>query len=115
MLCTDRLHVDRTSEFGHLLAITLFISLPSKFSVSCPENHAETVPVGNCKALGAAVSTCAAVSIAATTFLFLLRVRVIYLRSRQVTMLFGAIWVITQALSVLDAQSVRGGEPVLPL
>ncbi|KZP27074.1 hypothetical protein FIBSPDRAFT_928240 [Athelia psychrophila] len=64
-------------------------------------------PVEDCSALIAMLATCAAVTVASTSFLFFLRVRAVYLQSRYITALFGLLWVITVAFNTLADVSLR--------
>ncbi|KZP16261.1 hypothetical protein FIBSPDRAFT_866100 [Athelia psychrophila] len=54
----------------------------------------------NCAALVAGLTTISSVAIASTSFLFFLRVRAVYLRSRTITILFGALWVVTSSVGI---------------
>lgn len=56
------------------------------------------------------LATCAVMTVASTSFLFFLRVRAIYLKSRYVTALFGLLWIIAIALNTLAAGSLRVGK-----
>ncbi|KZP07892.1 hypothetical protein FIBSPDRAFT_1052706 [Athelia psychrophila] len=64
-------------------------------------------PVGNCIPLTAFMATCAATKVISTSFLFFLRVRAVYLRSRSVTVLFGILWLITVILNIITDASIR--------
>ncbi|KZP04186.1 hypothetical protein FIBSPDRAFT_878768 [Athelia psychrophila] len=67
----------------------------------------------NCTAFVAGLVTSAFVAIASTSFLFFLRVRAVYLRSRTVTTIFGALWVATASTSIsFAALAARGVEHV---
>ncbi|KZP05573.1 hypothetical protein FIBSPDRAFT_1054022 [Athelia psychrophila] len=50
----------------------------------------------NCTALFACIIITSSMAITSTSFLFFLRVRAVYLQSRTITILFGALWVVTQ-------------------
>ncbi|KZP18047.1 hypothetical protein FIBSPDRAFT_1046428 [Athelia psychrophila] len=78
--------LSRTSQLVHLLLAVVF-SKPLANWVNCP-------------ALFTGLLITSAVTIASTSFLFFLRVRAVYLQSRTVTMLFGALWVVTTSVSV---------------
>lgn len=48
-------------------------------------------------------------TVASTKFLFLLRVRAVYLQSRYLTALFGLLWVTTVALNMLAVAALYAG------
>ncbi|KZP32784.1 hypothetical protein FIBSPDRAFT_848036 [Athelia psychrophila] len=54
----------------------------------------------NCTAFSAGLITSSSVAITSTSFLFFLRVRAVYLQSRTITILFGALWVITSSVGI---------------
>ncbi|KZP24382.1 hypothetical protein FIBSPDRAFT_1042175 [Athelia psychrophila] len=54
----------------------------------------------NCTAFLAGLIASSSVAIASTSFLFFLRVRAVYLRSRTITILFGALWVVTSSVGI---------------
>ncbi|KZP32798.1 hypothetical protein FIBSPDRAFT_848069 [Athelia psychrophila] len=54
----------------------------------------------NCTAFAAGIVTSSSVAIASTSFLFFLRVRAVYLQSRTITILFGALWVVTTSVGI---------------
>ncbi|KZP26073.1 hypothetical protein FIBSPDRAFT_1041124 [Athelia psychrophila] len=67
----------------------------------------------NCTAFSAGLIMSSAVAIASTSFLFFLRVRAVYLQSRAITILFGALWVVTASIGIGFATlEVRGAERV---
>ncbi|KZP23539.1 hypothetical protein FIBSPDRAFT_1042960 [Athelia psychrophila] len=67
----------------------------------------------NCTAFVAGLTTSSSVAIASTSFLFFLRVRAVYLRSRTITILFGALWVVTSSVRIgFSALVVRDIERV---
>ncbi|KZP04025.1 hypothetical protein FIBSPDRAFT_673881, partial [Athelia psychrophila] len=70
-------------------------------------------PTGHCAQLVGWPLMCAATRTTCTSFLFFLRVRAVYLRSRSVTALFGALWLVTVTLNILTDASVRPAQPSL--
>lgn len=64
----------------------------------------------NFKLLTTLIAVWAGVTGAATTYLFFLRVRAVYLESRRVTVLFGALWLATQAMLSLASATIRPGQ-----
>lgn len=48
-----------------------------------------------------------AVSLGSTSFLFLIRVRAVYLESKRITSFFGVLWLIVIALVILTNVSIR--------
>ncbi|KZP25923.1 hypothetical protein FIBSPDRAFT_855207, partial [Athelia psychrophila] len=57
--------------------------------------------------------TSSSVAINTTSFLFFLRVRAVYLQSRTITILFGALWVVTASVGIgFTALVMRGAERV---
>ena len=67
-------------------------------------------PVESCLAIVAALDTCSVVTVTSTSFLFFLRVRAVYLQSRFITILFGTLWLVTTALSVLNCVAAYPGQ-----
>ncbi|KZP32817.1 hypothetical protein FIBSPDRAFT_848093 [Athelia psychrophila] len=55
----------------------------------------------NCTAFAAGLTISSSVAIASTSFLFFLRVRAVYLQSRTITILFGALWVVTTSVGTI--------------
>ncbi|KZP10242.1 hypothetical protein FIBSPDRAFT_1051415 [Athelia psychrophila] len=78
--------LSRISQVTHMCIMAVFIS--------------SLAPVENCKVLTVMLGACVVMSIAFTSFLFFLRVRAVYLRSRYVTALFGAFWLVTVSLYI---------------
>ncbi|KZP14317.1 hypothetical protein FIBSPDRAFT_896693 [Athelia psychrophila] len=72
--------LSRITTAAHLLMIVLMISFMAMF---------------------------AATKVISTSFLFFLRVRAVYLRSRYVTVLFGILWLITAILNIITDASIR--------
>lgn len=66
--------------------------------------------MGSCKVIVGVIETCAVVSVSATSFLFLLRVRAVYMSSRVVTIIFGALWLASVALNVTGNVSLQIGQ-----
>ncbi|KZP32807.1 hypothetical protein FIBSPDRAFT_882140 [Athelia psychrophila] len=67
----------------------------------------------NCTAFFAWLIISSSVAIASTSFLFFLRVRAVYLQSRTITILFGALWVVTASVSIgFGALTVHGAERI---
>lgn len=54
----------------------------------------------NCKAFFAGLIITSSVAITSTSFLFFIRVRAVYLQSRTITIIFGALWVVTASASI---------------
>ncbi|KZP07903.1 hypothetical protein FIBSPDRAFT_1052717 [Athelia psychrophila] len=67
----------------------------------------------NCTAFFAWLIITSSVAIASTSFLFFIRVRAVYLQSRTITILFGALWVVTTSVCIgFGALAVYGVERV---
>ncbi|KZP32802.1 hypothetical protein FIBSPDRAFT_943790 [Athelia psychrophila] len=67
----------------------------------------------NCTAVFTGLIITSSVAIASTSFLFFLRVRAVYLQSRTITILFGALWVVTASVSIgFGALAVHGTKRV---
>ncbi|KZP32791.1 hypothetical protein FIBSPDRAFT_1012776 [Athelia psychrophila] len=89
--------LSRASQFVYLLLI-----------VTATEPLANWV---NCTAFAAGLTMSTSVAIASTSFLFFLRVRAVYLQSRTITIMFGALWVVTISIGIgFIALEVRGAE-----
>lgn len=58
------------------------------------------IPVGHCASYFSVLGFFCTAAIAATCFLFFLRVRAVYLHSQIITIVFGAIWLGMTALNV---------------
>ncbi|KZP11645.1 hypothetical protein FIBSPDRAFT_962052 [Athelia psychrophila] len=65
------------------------------------------VATGGCDTLVKIFGACAALSIASTSFLFLLRVRAVYLRSARTTAIFGTLWIVTVASAIYTAATIH--------
>ncbi|KZP29605.1 hypothetical protein FIBSPDRAFT_195126 [Athelia psychrophila] len=63
----------------------------------------------SCDGFWSAIGTAIAITIGSTSFLFLLRVRAVYLGSRNVTAVFGVLWLITMGLVILAAVTTHLG------
>ncbi|KZP11882.1 hypothetical protein FIBSPDRAFT_1050419 [Athelia psychrophila] len=67
----------------------------------------------NCTALFACLIISSSVAITSTSFLFFLRVRAVYLQSRTITILFGALWAVTASVGIcFGALTVHGAERI---
>lgn len=66
--------------------------------------------MANCQLLMDMIGMTSSIGGAATTFLFFLRVRAVYMKSTRITTLFGGLWLVTLALGVLAATTLRAGE-----
>ncbi|KZP25787.1 hypothetical protein FIBSPDRAFT_949899 [Athelia psychrophila] len=64
-------------------------------------------PVGDCVAIFIATGVFSTMSIATTSYLFLLRVRAVYLQSRPITIVFGGLWLTMIALVILANASTH--------
>ncbi|KZP11653.1 hypothetical protein FIBSPDRAFT_1050581 [Athelia psychrophila] len=65
------------------------------------------VAMGACPALAKTYGGCTALSIASTSFLFLLRVRAVYLQSARITAIFGTLWLVTVAFAIQSATTIH--------
>ncbi|KZP10010.1 hypothetical protein FIBSPDRAFT_1051548 [Athelia psychrophila] len=86
--------LSRTTAAADLVLITIFTFAPT----------------GHCAQLVGWPLMCVATRTTCTSFLFFLRVRAVYLRSRSVTALFGILWLITVILTIFSYVSVRAGD-----
>ncbi|KZP14901.1 hypothetical protein FIBSPDRAFT_1048550 [Athelia psychrophila] len=86
--------LSRVSHVIHLCLLTVFLS--------------SLAPAENCAVLAVMLGTCAVMSLSFTSLLFLLRVRAVYLRSRYVTALFGAFWLVTVSVNIALTAKVHG-------
>ncbi|KZP30799.1 hypothetical protein FIBSPDRAFT_945723 [Athelia psychrophila] len=87
--------LSRVSQIGHVLSVAL----------------SAATPVGACRIIGLTIGSCGVTSVAATSYLFFLRVRAVYLRSKWITGLFGALWAATVALNILAATALSKEHP----
>jgi len=62
----------------------------------------------NCQPLIIVMGVCGVISMAATMFLFLLRVRAVYMGSRPIVALFSALWLVSIALGVVARLGIQG-------
>lgn len=67
-------------------------------------------PVENCEAIELALAISGPLSVAATSFLFFLRVRAVYLRSKCVTVVFGVLCAATVAVDVFARATFHAGQ-----
>ncbi|KZP19071.1 hypothetical protein FIBSPDRAFT_1045806 [Athelia psychrophila] len=67
----------------------------------------------NCTAVFTGLIITSSVAITSTSFLFFLRVRAVYLQSRTITILFGALWAVTASVGIcFGALEVHGAEHI---
>ncbi|KZP31072.1 hypothetical protein FIBSPDRAFT_814412 [Athelia psychrophila] len=90
--------LSRITTFLHLGLIAIFVF----------------APVGNCTALVAVLSTCAVIKVLATSSLFFMRVRAVYLGSIFITVLFGILWLIMATLNTFTDVLIRPATPTSP-
>ncbi|KZP33082.1 hypothetical protein FIBSPDRAFT_1036238 [Athelia psychrophila] len=64
-------------------------------------------PLENCAAIFLVTGTCRIMSMASTSYLFLLRVQAVYHQSRPITVIFGCCWLATIGLNILVSVSTR--------
>ncbi|KAF7968182.1 hypothetical protein HWV62_31696 [Athelia sp. TMB] len=83
--------VSRISAFAILLLTALYV----------------LASVDDCQALVAVLGACTVVATMSTSTLFFLRVRAVYLQSRAITAVFGALWLITLGLTLLQVSALR--------
>ncbi|KZP33552.1 hypothetical protein FIBSPDRAFT_943344 [Athelia psychrophila] len=83
--------ISRLGAFGHLLLMVF--------------NH--LVPRHDCAVVVGMLGACSSVSVASTSLLFLLRLRAIYMRSRNITAVFCALWLVTMALILQAYASLK--------
>ncbi|KZP29163.1 hypothetical protein FIBSPDRAFT_779019 [Athelia psychrophila] len=83
--------LSRITTAVHLLMIVIFLF----------------APIGHCSPLTTFLAVCAITRALSTSFLFLLRVRAVYLRSRSVTGLFGTLWLVAATLTIFTYASMR--------
>ncbi|KZP14279.1 hypothetical protein FIBSPDRAFT_1048841 [Athelia psychrophila] len=83
--------LSRFTTAAHLLLVLIFIFAPT----------------GHCTPLTALFAVCAAARMISTSFLFLLRVRAVYLRSTSVTAMFGIMWLIAVILNIINDATIR--------
>lgn len=63
--------------------------------------------MGNCELIFIVEAVITIISIASTSYLFLLRVRAVYLKSRYITAFFGVLWIIAIAGNILATSTTR--------
>lgn len=68
------------------------------------------VLVNDCQGLDDAIGWFSTLSILSTSFLFLLRVRAVYQKSRFITILFGSFWIVISALCIWDAVTLHASK-----
>ncbi|KZP29386.1 hypothetical protein FIBSPDRAFT_1038803 [Athelia psychrophila] len=85
--------VSRISAFGQMFCFMLF----------------RVAAVPGCAPLFAMSATCAFLATVCTSFLFFIRVRAVYLKSRLITFAFGAVWIMTIAVNLIQYSAVHAG------
>ncbi|KZP10255.1 hypothetical protein FIBSPDRAFT_1051424 [Athelia psychrophila] len=107
---SDELEIVSGSGLSLSIAI-YFLSRISQVSQMCFLVAFRSVPATeetpNCTFLAAMIGVCAVMSLASTSFLFFLRVRAVYLRSRYATALFGALWIVTVSSTIWASTTLR--------
>ncbi|KZP26776.1 hypothetical protein FIBSPDRAFT_928449 [Athelia psychrophila] len=103
--------VSRISQFIHVLlfalsARTLFLSFDKVDKHGLTQPSVLQPKPDNCVFFIAVIGPCC-VATALTSFLFFLRVRAVYLKSRSITVVFGTLWLITAALLLTAQISLR--------
>ncbi|KZP33070.1 hypothetical protein FIBSPDRAFT_1036230 [Athelia psychrophila] len=81
--------LSRVSECTHVVLIAVII----------------LAPIDNCVSIFVASGVCSTMSIATTSYLFLLRVQAVYHQSRPITVVFGCFWLVTIALNILTSST----------
>ncbi|KAF7968184.1 hypothetical protein HWV62_31700 [Athelia sp. TMB] len=66
-------------------------------------------PIDDCQALVGVLGACTVLATMATATLFFLRVRAVYLRSRAITAVVGALWLATLGIALLQASALDAG------
>ena len=83
--------------------------LPSILTIIVSNTHA-VVPLDDCAPLIAVLGICGVTTTSTTSFLFLLRVRAVYLQSRRITVLFGTLWLVTVVLNIFTNALLSGSQ-----
>ncbi|KZP33080.1 hypothetical protein FIBSPDRAFT_1036237 [Athelia psychrophila] len=83
--------LSRVSACAHIILIAVII----------------LAPINNCVSIYIATGVCCTMSIASTSYMFLLRVQAVYRQSRPITIVFGFCWLVMIALNILVSASTR--------
>ncbi|KZP14289.1 hypothetical protein FIBSPDRAFT_834142 [Athelia psychrophila] len=92
---------------AHLLLVLIFICKSSLSKYGCHLTGHAVAPTGHCTPLTALFAMCAAARMISTSFLFLLRVRAVYLRSTSITAMFGIMWLIVVTLNIINDATIH--------
>ncbi|KZP04809.1 hypothetical protein FIBSPDRAFT_1054442 [Athelia psychrophila] len=84
--------LSRIGTLGYLIAVTMF----------------EIVPIADCQALEYAIGIFFEIAVPATSFLFFLRVRAVYNKSKTVTAVFGFLWIAIKGVSLVMLIGMKG-------
>ncbi|KZP11660.1 hypothetical protein FIBSPDRAFT_962066 [Athelia psychrophila] len=92
-----------------------FLSRATLFFLMCLTLLFRWLPVatGDCDTLAKIFGACTALSMASTSFLFLLRVRAVYLQSARITAIFGTLWLVTVAFAIQSAATIHADPKLL--
>ncbi|KAF7976877.1 hypothetical protein HWV62_5411 [Athelia sp. TMB] len=91
--------VSRIAAFTTLLLNAIYATTePSNLLVA---------PIDDCQALVGVLGASTVLMTMATATLFFLRVRAVYLRSRVITAVFGALWLITLGITLLQVSALN--------
>ncbi|KAF7975545.1 hypothetical protein HWV62_9385 [Athelia sp. TMB] len=97
--------VEILSRYGLTFPIAIyFVSRISMFLLVT----SVVIRLENCEALILIMGVMGVVSAAATMFLFLLRVRAVYMGSRPIVALFGTLWLASVAINIVARMDLRG-------
>ncbi|KZP11667.1 hypothetical protein FIBSPDRAFT_962073 [Athelia psychrophila] len=84
-----------------------FLSRANLFLLICINLLFRWLPPAGCDTLVKISGVCTGFSIASTSFLFLLRIRAVYLRSARITAVFGTLWLVTVAFAIQSAATIQ--------
>ena len=70
-------------------------------------------PLEDCEAITGLFGICSTLIVVLTSFLFYLRVRAVYMKSRPISALFGFLWLIVTALNILSSQKLHLGQFII--
>ncbi|KAF7972951.1 hypothetical protein HWV62_16520 [Athelia sp. TMB] len=84
--------LSRIATLGYLVSVVMF----------------EIAPVANCQSLEYSIGVFFEISVPATSYLFFLRVRAVYNRSKVITAIFGCLWIAIKGSSLVMLIGMKG-------
>lgn len=98
------------STLGYLITAAMFESALYVPGLIYSANRSPVASIADCQSLEYAIGAFFELSVSATSFLFLLRVRAVYNRSKTVTVIFGFLWIAIVGTAFVMIIGIKGGE-----